>query len=144
MPPRLRDKIPNVPIQKKDWKKKINQPNAEIQNVQKPFRIRHPHPTRFLFCFLQTDYDLIDYLNELREGILESYQGIIQGLKGDAEVANPEVELVKPYVQHIIAFIEQVAQVRISVLKSLPWNLPGGYICTSVSPSMPPRLVYLY
>ena len=62
---------------------------------------------------LQTDYDLIDYLNELREGILEGYQGIIQGLKGDGEVANAEVELVKPYVQHIIAFIEQVAQVSL-------------------------------
>lgn len=58
----------------------------------------------------KTDFDLIDYLNELREGILEGYQGIIQGLKGDGEVANPEVDLVRPYVQHIISFIEQVAQ----------------------------------
>ena len=37
------------------------------------------------FSTFQTDYDMIDYLNELREGCLEAYTGMVQGLKGDAE-----------------------------------------------------------
>ncbi len=38
---------------------------------------------QLLRACVQTDFDMIDYLNELREGCLEAYTGIVQGLKGD-------------------------------------------------------------
>lgn len=60
----------------------------------------------------RSDYDMIDYLNELREGCLEAYAGIIQGLKGESNAPNlaPELQLVQPSVVYIVQFITVVAQ----------------------------------
>lgn len=58
----------------------------------------------------RTDYDMIDYLNELREGVFEAYTGIVQGLKGDGSAPSPDVQLLEPHVPFIVQFITVVAQ----------------------------------
>ncbi|NXW77909.1 IMB1 protein, partial [Hirundo rustica] len=64
----------------------------------------------FLPCVRpQSDYDMVDYLNELREGCLEAYTGIIQGLKGDQENVHPDVMLVQPRVEFILSYIDHIA-----------------------------------
>ncbi|RZF44291.1 hypothetical protein LSTR_LSTR006841 [Laodelphax striatellus] len=57
----------------------------------------------------KTEYDMIDYLNDLREAVLEAYTGIVQGLKGVEETPNPDVMLLEPHVQFIIQFITFIA-----------------------------------
>ncbi|KAK7872302.1 hypothetical protein R5R35_002759 [Gryllus longicercus] len=58
----------------------------------------------------RNDYDMIDYLNELREGVLEAYTGIVQGLKGDGNTPSAEVLVLEPHIPFIVQFITVVAQ----------------------------------
>ncbi|XP_019853838.1 PREDICTED: importin subunit beta-1 isoform X2 [Amphimedon queenslandica] len=54
-----------------------------------------------------SDLDMLDYLNELREGCLEGYTGIVQGLKGDKEnEVSSDIQLIVPHLPWILAFIE--------------------------------------
>eukprot|EP00560_Eucampia_antarctica_P001553 CAMPEP_0197832544 /NCGR_PEP_ID=MMETSP1437-20131217/15264_1 /TAXON_ID=49252 ORGANISM="Eucampia antarctica, Strain CCMP1452" /NCGR_SAMPLE_ID=MMETSP1437 /ASSEMBLY_ACC=CAM_ASM_001096 /LENGTH=868 /DNA_ID=CAMNT_0043435975 /DNA_START=24 /DNA_END=2630 /DNA_ORIENTATION=+ len=50
------------------------------------------------------DEELFDYVNQLREGILEAYTGIFQGLKD-----GNRVEILLPYVEAITGFLELIA-----------------------------------
>merc|ERR1712142_1001529 len=58
----------------------------------------------------RSDYDMLDYFNELREGCLEAYTGIIQGLKGDGSSPSPDLSIVQPHVAYIVQFITVVAR----------------------------------
>ncbi|XP_044266485.1 importin subunit beta-1 isoform X1 [Tribolium madens] len=58
----------------------------------------------------RNDFDMVDYLNELREGVLDAYTGIVQGLKGDGPTPNPDVLILEPHIPFIVQFITVVAQ----------------------------------
>jgi len=51
------------------------------------------------------DIDFLDYMNALRESILEAYTGIIQGLKTDrkSDKIEPHVGVILTLVQHVAA-----------------------------------------
>jgi importin subunit beta-1 len=48
----------------------------------------------------QSNFDLVDYVNSLREGILEAYIGIIGGLK-----TGGKADMLLPYVSSIFTFL---------------------------------------
>ena len=71
------------------------------------------------------DYDMVDYLNELRDACLEAYTGILQGLRGpdpknfscklllpvltwSYHIPLAEVRLLALHVPFMLAFIEHV------------------------------------
>ncbi|XP_057303593.1 importin subunit beta-1-like [Hydractinia symbiolongicarpus] len=59
----------------------------------------------------KNDYDMVDYLNELRDACLEAFTGIIQGLKGEDENnVSPDVEVVKASISNILKFIDTIGK----------------------------------
>ncbi|XP_053607169.1 importin subunit beta-1 [Plodia interpunctella] len=56
----------------------------------------------------RNDYDMVEYLGELRESVLEAYTGIIQGLKGSGGEIRTDVALVEPHVPAIVSFMTLV------------------------------------
>lgn len=59
----------------------------------------------------QNDYDMVEYLNELRESVIESYTGIIQGLKGpEAGKPLPQVAVMESQLPQILKFVAAIAE----------------------------------
>lgn len=53
---------------------------------------------------------MVDYLNELREGVLGAYTGIVQGLKGDGPTPSADVNLLEPHLPFLVQFIVKIAE----------------------------------
>jgi len=51
----------------------------------------------------KTNEEMVDYQNELREGIFEAFTGILQGLRTD-----DQADLFLPFAEHVVAFITGV------------------------------------
>lgn len=61
------------------------------------------------------DYDMVEYINSLREGIAEAYVGIASGLRAGDRTAG-----LQPYVETMFAFIALVAQAQAQTQASEP------------------------
>lgn len=80
---------------------------------------------------MQSNFDLVDYINGLREGILEAYVGIIGGLK-----TGSKVDILLPHVNSILTFLhltltdqdrtETILRSSIGLLGDLAEAFPGG------------------
>ncbi|XP_049318405.1 importin subunit beta [Bactrocera dorsalis] len=93
---------------------------------------------------LQVDsssYDMIEYLNELRESVLEAYTGIIQGLKGVEPQPHPDVFHLESHLVNIIAFIKRIA-IDGDNSDSMIASAAGfiGDLCTAFGPRLYPML----
>lgn len=58
----------------------------------------------------KNDFEMLDYVNELREGCLEAYTGIAQGLKGEGDATAENMQLVWSEVPFIFQFMDCIAQ----------------------------------
>ena len=57
----------------------------------------------------RSDFENVEYLNELRNGCLDAYTGILQGLKGENQNVSG-LHILHPHVEFIVRFIMSIAQ----------------------------------
>lgn len=84
-----------------------------------------------------SDYDLVEYLAELRESVLEAYTGIVQGLKGPDRSPSLDLKLLEQHVSAIVQFLIQIAQdpeVNDSTIAVMAGLI--GDLCTAFGPGL--------
>lgn len=84
---------------------------AQVDKV----RMRKWHPLHM--AVFQTDYDMVEYLNELREGCLDAYTGIVQGLKGETEgqLSRELLDALDVITDDVTIFLAELQQIHSQV-----------------------------
>lgn len=54
----------------------------------------------------EEDDEAVEYLNQLRSGILEAYAGVLQGVKDESDPSR--LAVLTPYADHVLVFIEKI------------------------------------
>lgn len=83
----------------------------------------------------QNDEYVIDYLNELREGVLAAYVGIIQGMKGEEYSPGQDVYLLEAHLPFVVQYITSICSdpnSHTGILKSCCGLV--GDLCTAFGP----------
>ncbi|KAM0747802.1 ARM repeat-containing protein [Meredithblackwellia eburnea MCA 4105] len=85
-----------------------------------------------------SNFDLVDYINGLREGILEAYVGVVGGLK-----TGGKAEILLPYINSIFTFLhlaltdqdrtESILRAAIGLLGDLAEAFPNGQLKEALS-----------
>lgn len=57
----------------------------------------------------RSDFEMLDYINELREAVIAAYSGIIQGLKGPGQTPASDIQVLEPQLPMICQFIAKVS-----------------------------------
>eukprot|EP00096_Caligus_rogercresseyi_P011617 TRINITY_DN461_c1_g1_i1.p1 TRINITY_DN461_c1_g1~~TRINITY_DN461_c1_g1_i1.p1 ORF type:complete len:884 (+),score=288.24 TRINITY_DN461_c1_g1_i1:73-2724(+) len=61
------------------------------------------------------NFDVVQYINELREACVEAYTGIIQGIRGEVGGVSADLAIIQPHVPFIVQFIISICQDPIHV-----------------------------
>lgn len=87
----------------------------------------------------KTDFDQVDYLNELHESVITSITGIIHGLKGSGPIAAETTFEIVNYLEFICQLIKKIAadEERTDSLVSQTCGLLGDIITTLVTEVAP-------
>ncbi|CAH1388967.1 unnamed protein product [Nezara viridula] len=91
-----------------------------------------------------SDFDMVDWLNELREGIVEAYSGIIQGLKGEdnnTAVSVANLALLEPHIPVMAQFLTCISRDTSKQDKVLAGSAGlVGDLCSAFGPKVIPLL----
>lgn len=86
----------------------------------------------------EDDYDLVDHINDLRQGCLEAYTGVLSSLRSPSHF---DSAAITPHVPHILAFIDAISRSNVGTEENIRTALGlVGDLCEAFGAQLAPVL----